>query len=491
MYTKKQLKTGLLIAVILLNMNITSAQIIVPPSNLDQTLIQFGSIVACDMIESPNAAFVSAIGWGDGGSGNAYLRVDYDGNTGGPIVVSLNNFIHDIVIGDDPNGTAGEDYLVGCISGDNAPGLMELYSVTGVGTMGFAMSYINTYNFTNLDKILHGDMFADLNTTIGTFPAMYDFALTSYGGDLYIGPLSNPSTANNYAIPSGFGSGRDIACITDANTGNQIVGICNQGAKYIEFDLSTSSFSSAITYGSTIDFNHIAAMSIYDGSGTKYMFASSTEAYNDVTYTPGNPLNLTNTGLFGSTAGYGHPSIAAGVGNSGSSSNIGNSQYTISSYIDGNSTGYYARFIDWSTGAIISAGDYYQINNNGVLSNITGYISTVSCNNSGNGLLTAWNNGSGVSFKYSTNSSPLFKTTPVQSINLSGKKYEVYPNPATDKIGIVNMKNYEYRVSDITGKIVLHGIYTSQIDISSLTSGLYLVSFTTEDGHQQLKFAKQ
>lgn len=55
---------------------------------------------------------------------------------------------------------------------------------------------------------------------------------------------------------------------------------------------------------------------------------------------------------------------------------------------------------------------------------------------------------------------------------------KIYPNPATDKIRISGFINDRYKISDITGRILLEGVsdQSSLIDISDLSHGIYIIS---------------
>src|SRR5690606_26536599 len=50
----------------------------------------------------------------------------------------------------------------------------------------------------------------------------------------------------------------------------------------------------------------------------------------------------------------------------------------------------------------------------------------------------------------------------------------VFPNPAENQLYIDNIKHHNYTIIDMTGKVLLQGIYKESIDVSSLSKGLYL-----------------
>ena len=72
----------------------------------------------------------------------------------------------------------------------------------------------------------------------------------------------------------------------------------------------------------------------------------------------------------------------------------------------------------------------------------------------------------------------------------------VYPNPASEQLTIENGgAGTKLEVFDIVGKLMMRTTLTKsreQIDISSLSGGMYLLSFTAEDGQKGTKrFVKQ
>ncbi|MEL6251555.1 MAG: M14 family zinc carboxypeptidase [Bacteroidota bacterium] len=76
--------------------------------------------------------------------------------------------------------------------------------------------------------------------------------------------------------------------------------------------------------------------------------------------------------------------------------------------------------------------------------------------------------------------------------------FEIYPNPASDKLGIALEKSFgdmEVQLTDLSGKILLEDQFANQIefelDIESLARGLYFVRLKTERGFGIQKFLKK
>lgn len=71
---------------------------------------------------------------------------------------------------------------------------------------------------------------------------------------------------------------------------------------------------------------------------------------------------------------------------------------------------------------------------------------------------------------------------------------QLYPNPTTDKLEILNPTQIpieSYSVLDMSGKLLLHRKYNSTIPISEFPSGLYLLELKTKQGKITRKFLKQ
>jgi hypothetical protein len=69
-------------------------------------------------------------------------------------------------------------------------------------------------------------------------------------------------------------------------------------------------------------------------------------------------------------------------------------------------------------------------------------------------------------------------TSLLSSVDLDREEIKLYPNPASSQLNLTGLPfGAEYRVTDITGKIVKAGIYENQnwLDISAFNEGLYLL----------------
>ena len=70
----------------------------------------------------------------------------------------------------------------------------------------------------------------------------------------------------------------------------------------------------------------------------------------------------------------------------------------------------------------------------------------------------------------------------------------VYPNPATDRLTIVNPRNsrLDYRIYDRTGRMVISGVTARDISVDALSDGMYLLELMDErGGRSTVKFLKE
>ncbi|NKI31098.1 S8 family serine peptidase [Croceivirga thetidis] len=69
---------------------------------------------------------------------------------------------------------------------------------------------------------------------------------------------------------------------------------------------------------------------------------------------------------------------------------------------------------------------------------------------------------------------------------------QLYPNPTVNQISISERLDEEtnFKITDLTGKIKKQGMVTGAIDVSDLSSGLYIMTTTTREGSQSAKFLK-
>lgn len=82
-------------------------------------------------------------------------------------------------------------------------------------------------------------------------------------------------------------------------------------------------------------------------------------------------------------------------------------------------------------------------------------------------------------------------TSLLSSIDFEREKIKLYPNPAASQLNLTGIPiGTEYRVTDITGKIVKAGIYENQnwLDVSAFNEGLYLLEINQKGQKVVKKF---
>ncbi|MDO1500992.1 T9SS type A sorting domain-containing protein [Winogradskyella maritima] len=73
---------------------------------------------------------------------------------------------------------------------------------------------------------------------------------------------------------------------------------------------------------------------------------------------------------------------------------------------------------------------------------------------------------------------------------LNNQNIKIFPNPTQQYILIQGLESLNYEVLTLQGKRLLKGNYTSgidKIDVSSLSSGMYIISISNQDGSQSMK----
>ena len=70
-------------------------------------------------------------------------------------------------------------------------------------------------------------------------------------------------------------------------------------------------------------------------------------------------------------------------------------------------------------------------------------------------------------------------------------EFEVYPNPASDKISLSNVpSHYSYIIYNSVGRKLMSGSNTSSVDISSLMSGMYFIELIGGNNFNTVSFIK-
>lgn len=180
-------------------------------------------------------------------------------------------------------------------------------------------------------------------------------------------------------------------------------------------------------------------------------------------------------------SGFGKPDFLPSV------TNGLNENYTIGYYTHDGVDEMLTKEISWATG-LPNSTNYYRVNLQSILYTTNEYFTAINatCNTNLLGsykqyIFPSWVN-KGTLFEKIEPAITAFKSTGVNTVN-NETSWKVVPNPATNYVmlftSLNNVTGYGYTVSDITGRILLKAALSSnneQIDISKLTSGMYLLN---------------
>lgn len=239
-------------------------------------------------------------------------------------------------------------------------------------------------------------------------------------------------------------------------------------------------------------------------------FTEEIETFNDASGSiPALPSNIFS---LGKTVNHINP-VVAGVGrdmNYAGTAFIGNDFFTVSYYadditLDPNGS-YFTNSVDILGGTSSTYTNYMGINDNSLLQPFNSIsqprIAVTSCSNTGNDLYTVWYEGSNgpsngdLKFKYNnTNLNYNYKTANSTPANIvSSQDYKLAPNPAKNVMEVYGVADGSYTITDMMGRIVKSGSMSnniSQLDVSNLQTGNYILNITENKKTQHLKFVKQ
>jgi|GEM_PF-2501722 len=104
------------------------------------------------------------------------------------------------------------------------------------------------------------------------------------------------------------------------------------------------------------------------------------------------------------------------------------------------------------------------------------------------GLLAKFTNGT---FEFKTNSAPTCETSSIESQDNIGREINIYPNPVSDILTLKNIYEFEsVKVYNQLGEQCDFNFTPSQIDVSSLESGLYFLKVERGNIIQSIRFIK-
>lgn len=494
------------------------AQTVTPAGNPDIPIAGVAGpcyTVNCDMVTCPDvpSEHLRVVAWDDASQG--YFKIwDNMGNSSPIIPLNTGEYLPDVVIGcyEIANVIYYEVCVVAIVYNTTTSSYdinFSRYPITNVHTPSLNVAAPTTTLISTpgvgAAHWPHIDMFADPTQILGSsYPALHEYAISwteAWNARFYTGDLTSGANST-YSLGSSIYT--DIACYTDIQTGDKhavtVVGCNCFSTDVTDYNLTSGSAATTnlTSYSST---SRIEAMSLYDPNSGDAKWTISQKHWN----TGNNNLDLitdipslpTITPVYTYTKWTTQTAVAAGVGTSiaALSGNIGNNQYTlawdIGPAVAGNQD-VHSRGVDVTTGSFTTS-NVYQMNSTGLNSGLgNNYPVAVSnSSNSGYDLLAAWYNGTDIVYKL-TGNSMAFKTNSIT--NVSKPAFEVFPNPASTNLNVTGAADASYTVTNSLGQVLISGSVNSrdsQVDISSLPAGVYLLNLA-ENGHlQKIRFTKQ
>ncbi|MBS1614683.1 MAG: T9SS type A sorting domain-containing protein [Bacteroidetes bacterium] len=472
-----------------------------------------------------------------------FMVEDYNGNM---VIQDINTggvsgaFMSDIVLANSPNkmGQPGYQVLVVYVQATNPKShtgiaYLNIYDVLNVGTPSISLSLrvkpIKLRNACN--GFPHIDMWSDTHRLTNGLPTMSDFAIVwseNATGDLkgffadvnsvpskFPIPLPDvpPNQYQNIYAP-------DVACVTSIDP------ITKLPVKQIELAYGNGVNDILTRVVPTNNFIHTEMQAPPSGSSTWTVtsgptilapfapFAPRIEAMSqdsgkfnsvkwEIAVTGGGGVwglnNIIPGGMLLSAFGYIAPfnnslfggqifqaaCVAAGVGPSIDTTNIGNNQYTAGYYPWGTSWNY-SRDINRLT-ANISPSPYVINDSSQHVSyywDMNQSLSLANCSNSGKDLFAVWADTFGIVSKLSTsNSGTVWRMIKPRTTQAGAG---VYPNPAGSWISMTdNAALSSYDICDATGRVVRKGSTLASgemINLDGLVHGFHLLHAQRKDG---------
>lgn len=226
--------------------------------------------------------------------------------------------------------------------------------------------------------------------------------------------------------------------------------------------------------------------------------------FNDVAGLTPLAVSSTNNHYRPAVTGTGQANSATGV------VNFGSEKFTVSYYSDdvtaftNSSPGgdYVSNFVDMNGGGLFSP-DYYEVQNYSLNQFFTvgePCIAVSTSSNTGDDLLTVYYDGYNgtngeIKYKFMNGNTINYKTGSNTPANIvSSQDYKLAPNPAKNVMEVYGVADGSYTITDMMGRIVKSGSMSnniSQLDVSNLQTGNYILNITENKKTQHLKFVKQ
>jgi hypothetical protein len=107
---------------------------------------------------------------------------------------------------------------------------------------------------------------------------------------------------------------------------------------------------------------------------------------------------------------------------------------------------------------------------------------------------TTYSNNGDISGNHNTTSADGFLTKltadNLATENFENKDIKYYPNPMQNVLHIDYDNKFSRKITDLAGKILMN-VNTKDIDVSSLSAGIYLLDIVSDDKHYVSKIVKE
>ncbi len=496
---------------------------IVPSSFFTETTVaplstQGPVLTNCDMRQDGNSGVLRAVVWSDNNNSDSWLYVEDWGGVSATLYFP-GTVDPDVafVSGQLPSGSIGTQVLVVYRQNDTA--YLDIYDLNNIGaglTVTSALSITTPTPSASLIKLGHAstpphvDAAYDPTFTPGNIRDMHEFVcawedagtIWYYWSDILLptSPFVRVSVASNAHFS-------DVAFYTQAGSGGSTrfislpyLNTASGNLEVVELDPAAGGPTTTYTLytGGNAYAPRIAALDEWTRGNARWEVASSIqtslgigrEVFGFNLLTGATNMSGILSFLYGPPPAYETMGacVAAGIGlNSGSSTDIGNTQYTVGFFPWAHDSNY-ARHVLPLTGQLITPFQCYQVNDAtspiGYHWDLNESMSVTNCSNTGMNIMTAWYNGTNIVYKYSSSNMMQFRQTKPNGMASAA-------NAPRSAYGLA--AGGDYSILDMNGKVVQRGQAdgSGNIQTGDLAAGMYLLRFVTNEGQTKaVKFTK-
>ncbi|MBW7913880.1 MAG: T9SS type A sorting domain-containing protein [Taibaiella sp.] len=161
---------------------------------------------------------------------------------------------------------------------------------------------------------------------------------------------------------------------------------------------------------------------------------------------------------------------------------------------------YWGNGIDGTAG-ITPSGNFCEVNyedlQTGFSTSTLPAIAVTNSSNTGHDLVTVWFGGNGDEVRYKYNGTTIYNFKPgkpASVMNTAKNEYTVFPNPVRNTLYINNAAGADYKVMDITGRVLSTGkvpTTNAMLEAQTLVPGIYILQLSRDGYTEKLKFVKQ